>query len=502
MLSVAMEEVIGKLEVHAAYCAKIKDKSGQIVPFLFNRAQRHVHEKLEEQKRTLGRVRALVLKGRQQGISTYIGERFYHQVSTRGLSAFVVAHEDKATSNLYEMVKRYQDHNPLAPSTKATNAKELVFAVLDCGYKLATAGTKDVGRSNTAQLLHGSEFGFWSNAQQHLAGLGNTIADMADTEIILESTGNGVGNAFHLMWQEAEAGRGDYIAIFVPWFWQDEYRAQPKADLQLSQDDIKYQQAYGLDLEQMQWRASKIASYGQGYEWLFDQEYPATAALAFQSSTVNPLINPSDVMAAVNSASAEMNAPLIIGCDPAGDGVNDADRTAICFRRGRTVFRMEYHQGLDTMQIAGLLGEYDREFKPDGIIIDKGGLGAGVYDRLNELNVPVIGINNAQRATDSERYENIRAEMWWLMKEWFEDHPCRIPNNAALISDLTAPQPTVSSNGRKMLEKKEHMKARQVRSPDGGDAMALTFAMPVGYRDPSRGAKPTRNKPAPTSAGY
>jgi len=502
VLSVAMEEVIGKLEVHAAYCAKIKDKSGQIVPFLFNRAQRYVHEMLEAQKATMGRVRALVLKGRQQGISTYIGERFYHQVSTRGLSAFVVAHEDKATSNLYEMVKRYQDHNPLAPSTKATNAKELVFAVLDCGYKLATAGTKDVGRSNTAQLLHGSEFGFWSNAQQHLAGLGNTIADMEDTEIILESTGNGVGNAFHLMWQEAEAGRGDYIAIFVPWFWQDEYRAQPKADLQLSQDDIKYQQAYGLDLEQMQWRASKIASYGQGYEWLFDQEYPATAALAFQSSTVNPLINPSDVMAAVNSSSAEMNAPLIIGCDPAGDGVNDADRTAICFRRGRTVFRMEYHQGLDTMQIAGLLGEYDREFKPDGIIIDKGGLGAGVYDRLNELNVPVIGINNAQRATDSERYENIRAEMWWLMKEWFEDQPCRIPNNAALISDLTAPQPTVSSNGRKMLEKKEHMKARQVRSPDGGDAMALTFAMPVSYRDPSRGAKPIRNKPATTSAGY
>jgi hypothetical protein len=502
VLSVAMEEVIGKLEVHAAYCAKIKDKSGQIVPFLFNRAQRYVHEKLEAQKRTLGRVRALVLKGRQQGISTYIGERFYHQVSTRGLSAFVVAHEDKATSNLYEMVKRYQDHNPLAPSTKATNAKELVFAVLDCGYKLATAGTKDVGRSNTAQLLHGSEFGFWSNAQQHLAGLGNTIADMEDTEIILESTGNGVGNAFHLMWQEAEAGRGDYIAIFVPWFWQDEYRAQPKTDLQLSQDDIKYQQAYGLDMEQMQWRASKIASYGQGYEWLFDQEYPATAALAFQSSTVNPLINPSDVMSAVNSASAEMNAPLVIGCDPAGDGVNDADRTAICFRRGRTVFRMEYHQGLDTMQITGLLAEYERDFKPDGIIIDKGGLGAGVYDRLNELNVPVIGINNAQRATDSERYENIRAEMWWLMGEWFEDRPCRIPNNAALISDITAPQPRVSSNGRKMLEKKEDMKKRGVRSPDGGDALALTFAMPVGYRDPSRGAKPTRNKPAPTSAGY
>jgi len=208
------------------------------------------------------------------------------------------------------------------------------------------------------------------------------------------------------------------------------------------------------------------------------------------------------VMAAVNSTSADMNAPLIIGCDPAGDGIEDADRTAICFRRGRTVFRMEYHQGLDTMQIAGLLSQYNTEHKPDGLIIDKGGLGAGVYDRLNELNVPVIGINSAQRATDSERYDNIRAEMWWLMSEWFADKPCRIPNNAALISDLTAPQPKVSSNGRKLLEKKEHMKARQVRSPDGADAMALTFAIPVSYRDSSRGARPTRARPAATSAGY
>ena len=433
--------------------------------------------------------------------STYIGERFYHQVSTQGMSAFVVAHEDKATANLYEMVKRYQDHNLLAPSTKATNAKELVFSVLDCGYKLATAGSKNVGRSNTAQLLHGSEFAFWDNAQSHLAGLGNTIADLPNTEIILESTGNGIGNAFHLMWQEAEAGRGDYIAIFVPWFWQEEYRAAVKPDLQLSHEDIKYQQAYELDQEQMQWRANKIATYGQGFEWLFDQEYPATATLAFQSSTVNPLINPSNVMAAVNSKFLDMNAPLVIGCDPAGDGVNDADRTAIAFRRGRVCFRLEYHQGLDTMQIAGKLAEYWRDMEPDGVFIDKGGLGAGVYDRLIELGFPVIGVNNATRATDAERFENKRAEMWWTMNDWFADQPCRIPNNAALISDLTAPQPKVSSNGRKLLEKKEDMVKRQVRSPDGGDALSLTFAEPVAFRSVLSG--PSRNPtPSATTAGY
>lgn len=498
----ALVRVREDLRVHAAHCAKIKDKGAKLVPFLFNRAQNHVHALLEKQKAETGKVRALILKGRQQGISTYIGERFYHQVSTRGKSAFIVAHEDKATTNLYEMVKRYQDNNPLAPSTRASNAKELIFSALDCGYKLATAGTKDVGRSNTAQLLHGSEFAFWANAQSHLAGLGNTIADMPDTEIILESTGNGIGNAFHLMWQEAEANKGEFIAIFVPWFWQVEYQAEVKPDLALSQEDQKYQLAYGLTLAQMQWRANKISTYGQGFEWLFDQEYPGTAALAFQSSTVNPLINPSDVMAAVNSKYMDMNAPLVIGCDPAGDGVNDADRTAIAFRRGRVCFRLEYHEALNTMQIAGKLAEYNREMQPDGIFVDKGGLGAGVYDRLLELNIPVVGVNNATRATNSERFENKRAEMWWTMQEWFADHPTRIPNNAALISDLTAPQPKVSSNGRKLLEKKEDMVKRQVRSPDGADALSLTFAEPVAFRNLHIGSVGSASKPAATSAGY
>lgn len=489
------------LLIHVAFCAKVKDKAARIVPFRLNRAQRHVHEKLEEQKAATGKVRALILKGRQQGISTYIGERFYHRVTTWGNSAFIVAHEDKATKNLFEMVKRYQDHNPLAPSTKASNAMELVFSSIDAGYKLATAGTDDVGRSNTAQLIHGSEFAFWRNPQKHLAGLGNTVADMDGTEIILESTGNGIGNAFHLMWQEAEAGKGDYIAIFVPWYWQEEYRSAVKPDFELSPDDAKYQSAYSLDMEQMQWRATKISSYGKGFEWLFDQEYPATASLAFQTSTLNPLLHPSDVMAAVNSTFREARAPLIIACDPAGDGPNDPDRTAIVFRRGRMVFRVEYHDGLNTMQIAGKLAAYDKEFHPDAMFIDKGGLGAGIYDRLLELNVLVIGINNASRAIDDVTYENIRAEMWWTMREWFENGPCRIPNDAALISDLLAPQPKVSSNGRKLLEKKEDMKKRGVRSPDGGDALALTFAMPVTYRT-EQTAAPAVPLPAPTSAGY
>lgn len=327
-----------------------------------------------------------------------------------------------------------------------------------------------------------SEFGFWQNAQSHLAGIGNSIPLAPGTEIILESTANGLGNAFHEMWQNAEAGIGEYMAIFVPWMWQDEYRLPVPPGFVMDDDEAKYAAAYGCDAEQMVWRRAKLLEYGKGSEWLFDQEYPATPSLAFRSSTKNPLINPGDVNAAVQSKLKPDHAPLIIGCDPAGDGAENADRTAIAFRRGRVCLRVEYHSELDTMAIASKLAGYFNEFNPDAIFIDKTGLGTGVYDRLRQLNVPCVGVNNAERARDPTKYENKRAEMWWTMKQWFEDVPCRIPNDAALIADVCAPQPAEERDGHKLLESKKDMKKRGIRSPDGGDALALTFAEPVSFR--------------------
>lgn len=479
----SVRRLIANQEAYSAHCLKVLSKEGNLVPFIWNKAQRYIHAKLEQQLQQKGYIRALILKGRQQGCSTYVAARYYNKTSTNfGRRAFIVSHEEKSTQNLFAMVKRYDDHNPLAPSKKASNAQELVFGKLDSGYKLATAGSKDVGRGNTAQLLHGSEFGFWQNAQSHLAGIGNSIPLAPGTEIILESTANGLGNAFHEMWQNAEAGIGEYMAIFVPWMWQDEYRLPVPPGFVMDDDEAKYAAAYGCDAEQMVWRRAKLLEYGKGSEWLFDQEYPATPSLAFRSSTKNPLINPGDVNAAVQSKLKPDHAPLIIGCDPAGDGAENADRTAIAFRRGRVCLRVEYHSELDTMAIASKLAGYFNEFSPDAIFIDKTGLGTGVYDRLRQLNVPCVGVNNAERARDPTKYENKRAEMWWTMKQWFEDVPCRIPNDAALIADVCAPQPAEERDGHKLLESKKDMKKRGIRSPDGGDALALTFAEPVSFR--------------------
>jgi hypothetical protein len=502
----ALERTIAALRadiaLHCETCMVVLDKSGNRVPLAFNRAQRFIHAQLEEQRRQTGKVRAIILKGRQQGASTYIGGRFYCLSSMHmGRNALIVAHEQKATDNLFKMVRRFHEHNPFKPSTSATNAKELVFDKLDGGYKLATAGTKDVARGNTAQVAHLSEFAFWDNAETHLAGLGNTVPDADGTEIVIESTANGIGNKFHTMWQDAEAGIGEFIPVFVSWHWQDEYRASVPAGFGLSAADQLYMDTFGLDLPQMAWRANKLATYGQGFEWLFDQEFPATPGLAFRTSTNDPLISPTVVMAAVTSGYRERAGAFIIACDPAEYG---ADRTAVAFRHGRTVHRIEYHSHKGTMEVAGMLADYWREHQPDALFVDKIGIGSGIVDRLKELNIPVIGVNSAERAADPERYGNKRAEMWYRMRDWLQDTPCRLPHNMALIADLSAPSYKYTSNGSRLIESKDDMRKRQVRSPDGADAVAMTFAEPVvprALRD-ERGALFAPSRTAATSAGY
>ncbi|MEB4590100.1 hypothetical protein VSS37_03825 [Candidatus Thiothrix sp. Deng01] len=139
----------------AEHCLKIRTKAGAIRPFVPNEAQRHLHSQLEGQLQRTGKVRALVLKGRQQGVSTYAEARFYWRVThRRGVRAFILTHENEATNNLFDMVARFHECNleVMRPSADASNARELIFGKLDSGYKVGTAGNKGVGRSSTIQF--------------------------------------------------------------------------------------------------------------------------------------------------------------------------------------------------------------------------------------------------------------------------------------------------------------------------------------------------------------
>jgi len=473
------------LKIRAKKAIEIDGKKEKIIPLNLNTAQLYIHKKLEKQKDKFSYVRALILKGRQQGCSTLIEGRFYHKTSQSfGVKTFILTHEDKATANIFKMAKRYYDNSPahIRPHLALSNAKELYFDKLDSAYGVGTAGSGDVGRSDTIDFFHGSEAAFWKNTNSIKTGV-LQAAGQAE-EIILESTANGMGNMFHQMWQDATAGKGKYIAIFVPWYWQEEYREELPENFVLDQEEQKYFDAYkenGLeDLEQMAWRRNKIVELNDPK--LFQQEYPATASEAFQITGHNALIQPEVVLTSRKAKDVESYGAYVVGCDPAREG---DDMTDFIRRQGRKAWGLETHAKLDDMAKAGLAKHILDTEPVDMMFIDRGG-GSGMYDRLVEMTYGdrVKLVNFGHKAFSEKKYKNRRAEMWCELNEWLEsEEETQIPDDDYLQSDLTAPGFKYTSLTQKILEKKEDIKSRTGKSPDAGDALALTFAEPVMIRE-------------------
>lgn len=466
--------------LYAEKCLKVLTKEGKIEPLRLNRAQLYVHERIEDQLARTGKVRVLVLKGRQQGISTYVQGRYMHKLSfKKGQRAFILTHLAEATAGLFNMTKRYHDSLPalVRPSVGASNDKELFFDRLDSRYSVATAGSKEVGRGGTIQFFHGSEVGFWTNPDTIWPGLGQAIADMDDTEIILESTANGVGGDFHTRWRMAEAGLSDYEAIFVPWFWQEEYTKEPPKDFEATDEEEMLHHLHNLTDGQLYFRRRKIADDFKGDTSRFEQEYPNTSSEAFVNAKRDSLIPVPHIVRARKEKSIlpSSTVPLVIGCDPARYG---DDRTGIVWRRGRVVTRVRTMTKKNTMQVTGIIVDIIKKDKPLKVFIDIVGLGVGIYDRLIELGYGdiVVGVQASESADEDDLYKNKRAEMWCRMRDWFAEGPVRIPDDDAMQADIVEPGYTYDSKGRIQIESKEHIKKRQGLSPDIADALSITFA--------------------------
>ena len=174
----------------------------------------------------------------------------------------------------------------------------------------------------------------------------------------------------------------------------------------------------------------------------------------------------------------DTSAPIVIGVDPARGG---ADSTVILVRQGRDIISIKRYQGEDTMSIVGRVIEAIEEFKPVMTVIDEGGLGYGILDRLTEQRYKVRGVNFGSRAKNSIMWGNKRAEMWGAMREWLKT--ASIPEDRKLKSDLTGPMKKPNSSGTIFLEGKKEMKARGMASPDAADALCVTFAFPVAHRE-------------------
>ena len=485
-----MRRLRASLPLFAKTCLKIKTKMATIIPFVMNTAQLYTDQKLNQQLKEVGYVRALVLKGRQQGISTYVAARFYHKAAmTKAVNVYILAHEQAASDSLFSIVDRYHDNNPLAPSTGASNSKELTFDRLDSTYIVATAGQKAGGRSRTSTLFHGSEVAFWVNAPDHFASSVQTVADLPGTEVILESTAHGPQGEFYEHWQDAENGQSDFQAIFVPWFWQEEYRRECPEGFELSDEatedmisELEYAEMFDLDDEQSNWRRNKIKTMRNPQ--LFDQEYPATASMAFVNAKIKSYIPALPVLRA-RKRTVIGAGPLIMGADPAGPG---GDRFAIAGRRGLDCEFMKYRNKLETAEAYYWCKELILTKKPARFFVDAGGIGAAVLSLLkNDDDIKkgiVKGVNFGGRSQakmarpDKPGPKNRRAEMWMRMKYWLEDPDelVSVPDLDALQGDITASRLKDNLTNDIQLVSKEEMRNEGIRSPDLGDALALTFA--------------------------
>jgi hypothetical protein len=298
-------------------CLTIRDKDAQTVPLRLNPPQEIVHVKLSEQYAMKRYIRAIVLKARQEGVSTYTAGRFFRRCHLmRNQEAIVLADEDKRAMTIMSIYDRYLSGLPpeARPMLRSVQrSKEIVFdnpninersikPGLGCKITIETANDPNAGRGGTYQMVHASEMAFWAgDPDTTWLSLMQTVPDH-NSEVIIESTANGHGNLFHILWKEAVEGRNEFVPIFLPWWIEEGYQITDLTDeerdfILATMDDYEqsyYEEGITLDpifgfgeephkltIEQLAWRRRTIATKCAGDVRKFRQEYPATPEEAF-----------------------------------------------------------------------------------------------------------------------------------------------------------------------------------------------------------------------------
>jgi hypothetical protein len=385
-----------------------KNASQGFVPFIFNTAQVEINKQLEAQLAKTGKVRAIVLKARQQGISTYCAARvFWKTYFTPYTRSVVMAHDSATSDALFNMSRNIIDNMEEPPTLQKSNAKEILFEHNKSGYRLYTAGAKEAGRGTTPTIAHLSEVAFWQFDEQILAGLFQGISQENETEVILESTANGASGEFFRLFQGAINGDNEYVPIFLPWYITPEYRRKAPEGFELTEEEEELVENYSLDNDQLYWRRLKIAESG---EKKFIQEYPASAEEAFlvtgnsvfdQEIVQMYEVKAPDYIRAFDYESSyfednksghlEMwRAPkfedrFIIGAD-VSLGVGQDYSTAVILNREREVCALFRDNYIDPSVFGDILFYLGRYFNNALLAVESNSLGIATLNRLKQMN--------------------------------------------------------------------------------------------------------------------
>lgn len=292
-LRAVRKRLLTEFPFYARSALKIRTKAGEIAPLKLNPAQQILDKAVQQQLQNEGKIRIIILKARQQGLSTYTGGYLYYAVSQqKARKAMVITHHADSTRALFDLTKRYHEHCPdiLKPHTKYSSRRELSFDVLDSSYVVATAGGDSVGRGETLTHVHASELAFWpkSTAADIWNGLTQAVPNTTGTAIFIESTANGVTGTYHELWKGAVEGTNGYTPVFIPWYVDPTYIEDVPENFERTPEEQELADSYDLTDEQLMFRRRKVAQNGLD---LFKQEYPSEPEEAFLT-TGRPVFNP------------------------------------------------------------------------------------------------------------------------------------------------------------------------------------------------------------------
>jgi hypothetical protein len=297
---------------------KIKDKNAEIITFETNDSQDKLlgiiegHYIKHPDSKTRPTLYIVILKARQQGMSTATEGVFFKAI-TIGMpgdtpyqkTAMVISYDEDSAQTINEMSDRFYQHLPqeIKPMKRNSRGKGLILENptnvqaefeknpgLQSKFLIDTANNLFAGSGKTMNYVHISELSKWSKPKETMKSLLQAVPKN-NAIVIVESTANGAGDAFHELWQQAEAGENDFIPIFLPWFTHKEYSDRfyaesDKIALAQSLDDEEKQlvRLFQLSLEQLNWRRNTIKNKCSGSIETFHQEYPSTAEEAFLTS--------------------------------------------------------------------------------------------------------------------------------------------------------------------------------------------------------------------------
>jgi hypothetical protein len=291
----------------------IRTKENTLIRLQLNRTQRFVLEIIEYLWLHSVPVRIIILKARQEGISTLIEAiLFVLTIMISNTRSNIISYNKKSVINIYRMSDRFYMHLPesIRPKTKYYTKESMYFEDPDPRYSLDSeilidlAKNVKAGRSETINNVHVSEVALMEEVIELVTSLLGSMPKFKPlTFVALESTAYGTGNYFHQEWKKSipwkkargiiERGDknelfGKNIGIFIPWFWHEEYKLKPpktyvlNTDIKVYGDEKKYKKAYNLSMAQMYWR--KLVIESQECNWdieKFQQEYPSNDTEAF-----------------------------------------------------------------------------------------------------------------------------------------------------------------------------------------------------------------------------